>query len=70
MTALNSVDHRLSDRETEVMVRLIDGKSFREIAAEFGNSPFTIRTHMQRAIRKIGAKSLLHAAVIFALSVR
>lgn len=67
---LRLLPRRLSDGETQVMVRLIDGKSCRQIAKELGNSPCTIRTHVQRAIKKIGAKSMLHAAVIFAISVR
>lgn len=67
---IQSLPARLTDAETEVMVRLIDGKTTHAIAAELGRSGHTISTHAQRAKKKLGAKSIMQAAVIFALGTR
>ncbi|MFE9680451.1 response regulator [Streptomyces sp. NPDC006285] len=46
----------LTAREREVMVLAADGRSDTEIAAELFLSPLTVRTHIQRAKTKLGAR--------------
>ncbi len=46
----------LTAREREVMALAADGKSDTEIAQELFLSPLTVRTHLQRAKTKLGAR--------------
>ncbi|AIJ18042.1 response regulator [Streptomyces violaceoruber] len=46
----------LTAREREVTALVADGKSDKEIAAELFLSPLTVRTHVQRAKTKLGAR--------------
>ncbi|MGA5499583.1 response regulator [Streptomyces umbrinus] len=46
----------LTAREREVMALAADGKSNTEIAEELFLSPLTVRTHIQRAKTKLGAR--------------
>jgi DNA-binding CsgD family transcriptional regulator len=43
--------------EHQVIVRLLQGHSSRDIAEQFGKSILTIRTHVKRAYGKIGVKT-------------
>lgn len=43
--------------EHQVLVQLLKGYSSREIAAQFGKSILTVRTHVKRAYGKIGVKT-------------
>ena len=43
----------LSERETEVLGKIAEGRSNREIAAEFGLSVRTIETHRERIMQKL-----------------
>jgi DNA-binding CsgD family transcriptional regulator len=43
--------------EHQVVVQLLKGYSSREIAAQFGKSILTVRTHVKRAYGKIGVKT-------------
>jgi DNA-binding NarL/FixJ family response regulator len=54
----------LSKRESEVMVELMLGRHDREIAVEFGLSAATVRTYVQKALRKLGARNRVHAATL------
>jgi DNA-binding CsgD family transcriptional regulator len=45
----------LSEREVEIFQRLILGESEREVAATLATSPRTVRTHLERLRRKLGA---------------
>ncbi len=49
---------RLSSRETQVMERVVVGRSNRSIAAELGLSPKTIEVHRARVMEKMKAESL------------
>ncbi|GAA4234359.1 response regulator transcription factor [Actinomadura meridiana] len=54
----------LTAREREVTVLVADGKSDTEIAEELFVSPLTVRTHVQRAKMKLGARDRAQLVVI------
>lgn len=56
--------HRLSRREIEVLRLLADGLSTEELAARMQLSINTVRNHVQKAIRRLGAHSKLEAVAI------
>lgn len=49
---------RLTEREREVLVRVAQGSTSREIAAEFGISPRTVETHRESLMRKLEIRSV------------
>lgn len=49
---------RLTPREQEVMLRVAQGKTSREIAEEFGISPRTVETHRERIMAKLRMKTI------------
>lgn len=48
----------LSEREREVMTRVVAGRLNKQIAAELGISEITVKAHRARAMKKMGASSL------------
>ncbi|WP_165986507.1 response regulator transcription factor [Streptomyces sp. YIM 98790] len=54
----------LTDREAEVLRRIVDGDDTRLIAAGLGVAPSTARTHIQRLLTKLGTASRLEAAAL------
>lgn len=54
----------LTDREREVMTMAADGKSNDEIARELHLSVLTVRTHVQRAMSKLGARDRAQLVVL------
>jgi DNA-binding NarL/FixJ family response regulator len=54
----------LTNREREVMTLAADGKSNNEIAAQLHLSVLTVRTHVQRAMAKLGARDRAHLVVL------
>jgi DNA-binding CsgD family transcriptional regulator len=54
----------LTRREGQVLERLVDGLTNREIAARLVVEPDTIKDHVQSIIKKLGATDRTHAAVI------
>lgn len=58
----NSFD--LTRREREILVLLADGLSQKTIAAEFGISPKTVATHIQRILGKLGVHSRAEAVAV------
>ncbi|MEV6208341.1 LuxR C-terminal-related transcriptional regulator [Kitasatospora sp. NPDC051914] len=58
---------RLTPREAQVVARLAAGEDDRAIAAALGISPATARTHLTRAMRKLGVGSRAEAARLAAL---
>ena len=55
---LKSYVNSLTEREQEVMVRVVAGMSNREIADQLGVSDRTIEVHRARVMKKMGAESL------------
>jgi DNA-binding NarL/FixJ family response regulator len=58
--------HRLTEREREIVTWVATGRSNEEIAAELVVSPATVRTHVSRAMVKLGARDRAQL-VVFAV---
>ena len=58
--------HRLTEREREILGWVATGRSNAEIAAELVVSPDTVRTHVSRAMVKLGARDRAQL-VVFAI---
>lgn len=54
----------LTRREREVVVRLVRGKSNKEIASDLVLSEATVKLHLKTLCRKLGARNRTHAAMI------
>jgi DNA-binding CsgD family transcriptional regulator len=54
----------LTRREQQVLERLVDGLTNREIAMRLVVEPDTVKDHVQSIIKKLGATDRTHAAVI------
>jgi len=52
---------RLSPREGQILALVAQGLTRLDIASELGLSPSTVRTHMEHARRKLGARSRAQA---------
>jgi DNA-binding NarL/FixJ family response regulator len=48
---------KLSDREFQVLMKLVSGQSLKEIASELNISPSTIGTHRSRILDKLGLRT-------------
>lgn len=55
------VEHWLTDRERDVLTRLVAGESTESIAAGLGMATSTTRTHIQNVLVKLGVHSRLQA---------
>ena len=49
---------QLTGREREVLVRVADGRTNRDIAEEFGISPRTVETHRERVMAKLRIRTV------------
>lgn len=58
MTAIS-----LSAREEEIVARVAQGKTNVEISRILAISPFTVKNHVQRILKKLGASNRTEAAV-------
>lgn len=65
-TATAAIDTGLTARELEVLARVAQGHTNREIADELVISPHTVRRHLQNSFRKLGVSSRA-AATAFAV---
>jgi DNA-binding NarL/FixJ family response regulator len=54
----------LTRREVQVLARIAEGQDTQEIAAGMGIAPSTARTHVQRVLMKLGARTRLEAAAV------
>jgi DNA-binding NarL/FixJ family response regulator len=57
---------RLTERERDVLARLVEGQSTKAIAAALCVTPNTARTHIQNVLTKLGVHSRLEAAALVA----
>ena len=55
---------KLTPREREVLFLLATGLNNEEVAEELGLSSETTRTHLKRAMRKLGASTRVHAVAV------
>ena len=56
---------RLSTREEEVLRALASGHRYKEIAADLGLSPHTVRTHVHRIYQKLHVQNKAEATEFF-----
>jgi DNA-binding NarL/FixJ family response regulator len=54
----------LTERERQVLALLAEGKTGEQAAESLFLSPETIRTHVRNAMRKLGAKTRVHAVAL------
>ena len=54
----------LSKREREILQKVADGATTRQVASDLGISPHTVKTHLERIFEKLGAKDRAQAVAI------
>ena len=54
----------LSEREAELLNRVANGESYRELARDWSVQEITVRTTGARVLRKLDANSIAHAVFI------
>lgn len=60
---LATTEFTLSAREVEILARVAEGKTNVEISRVLDISPFTVKNHVQRILKKLGASNRTEAAV-------
>lgn len=63
--ATNELDYNLTEREKEILLKLIDGLEYKEIAQETNISPNTIRNHVTKIYKKLHVTSRAQAMKLF-----
>ncbi|SFS08125.1 two component transcriptional regulator, LuxR family [Granulicella pectinivorans] len=64
LLAHNTVGEALTTREIEVVRRIANGKSNREVGEELGISEYTVKGHVKAVMTKLGASDRTHAVII------
>jgi DNA-binding NarL/FixJ family response regulator len=54
----------LSRREREILQKVADGATTRQVASDLGISPHTVKTHLERIFEKLGANDRAQAVAI------
>lgn len=54
----------LTDRELQILLAARDGKSNQQIGEALGISPLTVKNHIQKILRKLGAHNRAHAVAL------
>jgi DNA-binding NarL/FixJ family response regulator len=54
----------LSKREREILQKVADGSTTRQVASDLGISPHTVKTHLERIFEKLGANDRAQAVAI------
>lgn len=65
ISSLNEVDYNLTEREKEILLKLIDGLEYKEIAQDINVSPNTIRNHVTKIYKKLHVTSRAQAMKLF-----
>lgn len=60
-----TTDYDLTDREHEVLTLLVDGLEYKEIAANMGVSPNTVRNHISNIYKKLHVTSKAQAIRVY-----
>jgi DNA-binding CsgD family transcriptional regulator len=60
-----SNESRLTQREEEILRALAKGRRYKEIAADFGLSVHTVRTHIHRIYKKLHVQNKMEAVQAF-----
>ncbi|MDH5797540.1 MAG: response regulator transcription factor [Paracoccaceae bacterium] len=63
-SAAEEADISLTERETQVLRGICEGKANKEIARDYDLQEVTVKLHVKTLSRKIGAKNRTHAAMI------
>ena len=58
-----TVDVPLTQRESDVLIQIAEGKTNKEVADELGISIETVKEHVQNLLRKVGVRDRTQAAV-------
>lgn len=58
-------EYKLTDREEEVLVLLVDGFEYKEIGEKMGVSPNTVRNHISNIYKKLHVTSRAQAIKVF-----
>jgi DNA-binding NarL/FixJ family response regulator len=61
----NDLDYNLTEREKEILLKLIDGLEYKEIAQDINVSPNTIRNHVTKIYKKLHVTSRAQAMKLF-----
>lgn len=61
----NELDYNLTEREKEILLKLIDGLEYKEIAQDTNVSPNTIRNHVTKIYKKLHVTSRAQAMKLF-----
>lgn len=64
-TTSNEIDYNLTEREKEILLKLIDGLEYKEIAIDTGVSPNTVRNHVTKIYKKLHVTSRAQAMKLF-----
>ena len=62
--AESSTTTPLSKREREILQKVADGATTRQVASDLGISPHTVKTHLERIFEKLGANDRAQAVAI------
>lgn len=60
----NSETTPLSKREREILQKVADGATTKQVASDLGISPHTVKTHLERIFEKLGANDRAQAVAI------
>ncbi|MEP7059379.1 MAG: response regulator transcription factor [Actinomycetota bacterium] len=63
-TASGSETTPLSKREREILQKVANGSTTKQVASELGISPHTVKTHLERIFEKLGANDRAQAVAI------
>jgi RNA polymerase sigma factor (sigma-70 family) len=63
--SVTKLDYNLTEREKEILFKLVDGLEYKEIAQDINVSPNTIRNHVTKIYKKLHVTSRAQAMKLF-----